>query len=88
MKLFEKVTKDIKQAKSKGYSVAKSWGSYKSFCKLSGLNPDDISSNLVEFNKYLNKHNIQAVLTSKGILYGFIKDIKPNNKKREPELTL
>jgi len=84
MKLYQKVKKDVENALKKGYSVAVSYGSYQTYCKLKGLDPSNFEKNIDSFNVYLQKHGIAAVKTRKGLRYttvGKLKEYKPKSKK-------
>ena len=93
MKLYEKILADVKSAEAHGYTVAVSYGSYQTFCRLKKLEPANFDENLQVFNEYLQKHGLAVVRTKKGLRYTRLKSLKEfskkkKEKKKEEKITL
>ena len=73
---IQKIKASIKDAKSKGYSLALCKGAFKSFVEAKHLEALPYDEQLEKFNRYLNKFNLACVSTRKGILFGFKNEVK------------
>jgi len=83
MKLYQKIKQDIESAEKNGYTIAVSYGSYQTFCRLKGLEPANFDENLQVFNEYLKPHNLAVVRTRKGLRYTRLKYLKEFSKKKK-----